>query len=182
MAENGDPTVLILTGPPGVGKSTTAEILAARSGRAAHLEADAFFRFIRSGYVEPWRSESHEQNQLVMRLVAQAAAGYAAADYFTIVDGIVIPRWFLAPLREALHEAGCGIAYAVLRAPLSVCEARAQGRERVPLAEPGVVEQLWRSFADLGELERNAIDLAGQGPEETADTVEQRLSGGLLAL
>lgn len=41
--------VLILTGPPGVGKSTTAAILCGRTERAVHLESDAFFRFISSG-------------------------------------------------------------------------------------------------------------------------------------
>lgn len=182
MPARADTPILILTGPPGVGKSTTAEILVARFSRAVHLESDAFFRFIRSGHVEPWRPESHEQNQVVMGLVAQAAVGYAAAGYFTVVDGIVVPKWFLAPLREAFREAGREAAYAVLRAPLAICAARARERERVPLAEPEVIEQLWRSFEDLGELGRNAIDLDGQGPEEVADLVERRLSEGLLAI
>ncbi len=182
MPAQADTPILVLTGPPGVGKSTTAEILAARFSRAVHLESDAFFRFIRSGHVEPWKPGSHEQNQLVMGLVAQAAAGYAEAGYFTVVDGIVIPKWFLAPLRDTFREAGRDVAYAVLRAPLATCTARARARERVPLAEPEVVEQLWRSFEDLGELERNAIDLDGQEPEETADLVAQRLAGGYLAI
>jgi predicted kinase len=145
--------VLIVTGPPGVGKTTTAGILAAGATPAVHLEADAFFRFIRSGYVEPWKLESHEQNQTVMQIVAGAAAGYAAAGYFTIIDGIVIPAWFLGPLRDALHRAGCSVAYAVLRAPLSICMERVQHREGEPLADPNVIEQLWQSFADLGSLE-----------------------------
>jgi len=182
MSAQGDASILVLTGPPGVGKSTTAEILAARSARAVHLESDAFFRFIRSGYVEPWRPESHEQNQLVMRLVAQAALGYATAGYFTIVDGIVIPKWFLEPLRKAFREASHRVAYAVLRAPLSVCTARVRDRERVPLAEPGVIEQLWQSFAELGELERHVIELDGQAPEEAADLISQRLAAGLLVI
>jgi predicted kinase len=181
-AGQGDSPILIVTGPPGVGKSTTAEILASRLPRAVHLESDAFFRFIRSGAVEPWKPESHEQNDLVMRLVAQAALGYAAAGYFTIVDGIVIPKWFLRPLRDAFHETGQQSAYAVLRAPLAVCSARARERERVPLAEPAVIEQLWQSFADLGELERHVIDLDGQSPEEAADLVTEHLAAGLLAL
>ncbi len=34
-----------------------------------HLESDSFFHFIRAGYVEPWRRESHEQNTTVMHIV-----------------------------------------------------------------------------------------------------------------
>jgi tRNA uridine 5-carbamoylmethylation protein Kti12 len=156
--------VLIVTGPPGVGKTTVADILAAGSDLAVHLESDAFFRFIRAGYVEPWKPESHGQNQVLMRIVGEAAAGYAEAGYFTVIDEIVIPGWFLEPLRDVLRGAGQEVAYAVLRAPLSVCIERARDRERDPLSKPEVIEQLWRSFADLGELERNAVDVDGKEP------------------
>ncbi len=166
--------ILILSGPPGVGKTTTAAILAERSPRAVHLEADHFFRFVRSGYIEPWKPESQEQNEAVMKIVAGAAAGYADAGYFTIIDGIVIPAWFLEPLRDALEEAGHPVAYAVLRAPLSVCTARAQTREGQFLADPDAIKQIWESFADLGDLERNALDLDHRSLEQAADTIAER--------
>jgi tRNA uridine 5-carbamoylmethylation protein Kti12 len=175
-----DTQVLILTGPPGAGKTATARVLAARSARAVHLESDLFFHFIRSGYVEPWKPESREQNEVVMRVVAGAAAAYAGAGYFTIVDGIVLPRFFFEPLRDALREAGHSVAYAVLRAPLGVCISRAGARDSQPLAEPGVVERLWHDFADLGGLGSHAVDLGDEGPEEAADLVADRLREGTL--
>jgi tRNA uridine 5-carbamoylmethylation protein Kti12 len=182
MSAGGKMPILIVTGPPGVDKTTVAGMFAERSARAVHLEADAFFRFIRSGYVEPWRPESHEQNSLVMRIVAAAAAGYAAAGYFTIVDGIVIPGWFLEPLRGALRGEGHRVAYAVLRAPLATCTARARSRGDDPLADPEVIERLWRDFADLGSLERNAVELGSRGPQEAAALLEQRLADGSLEI
>jgi len=142
--------VLILTGPPGSGKTTTARLLTAKFARAVHLESDSFFHFIASGYVKPWKPESHDQNVAVMRIVATAAAGYADAGYFTIIDGIISPRWFFAPLRDALQAAGHAVAYAILRPSVAVCASRAASRERYRLADATVIEQLWDDFAELG--------------------------------
>jgi predicted kinase len=174
--------VLILTGSPGAGKTTVAGILTRRSAAAVHLEADAFFRFIRSGQIEPWRPESHDQNVTVMRIVAEAAAAYAAAGYFTVVDGIVIPRRFLAPLRDVLEAAGLNVAYAVLTAPLSVCASRIETREGGPSMDTEAIGRIWSEFADLGEFERNAVDVTGIGPEEAADTIAQLLDEGHLTI
>ena len=178
MQSPDDKPVLILTGPPGAGKTTAARVLAERSERAVHIESDRFFQFIRSGFVEPWRPESAEQNEVVMRVVAGAAAAYASAGYFTIVDGIVLPRFFFEPLRDALREAGHEVAYAVLRAPLDVCLARAGSRDSQPLADPHVVERLWRDFADLGPLSAHAIDVDAEDPQAAADLLEARIRDG----
>lgn len=179
---SGDSPVLILTGPPGVGKTTAAAALVGRFPRAVHLESDRFFQFIRSDYVEPWRPESSEQNRVVMRIVAEAAARYAAAGYFTVIDGIVIPGWFLEPLRDVLREAGHEVALTVLRAPMEVCIERVQEREGEPSVEGAVLEQLWRSFADIGALEANVLALDGESAEEVSEMLARRLDEGRLLI
>lgn len=172
--------ILILTGAPGSGKTTVAQLLAARSRQAVHLEADRFFRFIRAGYVEPWKPESHQQNTTVMHIVADAAAAYADAGYFTIVDGIVRPGWFLEPLCDALHAAGHEVAYAVLRAPLAICASRARSRTSQPLSDASVLERLWQDFADLGPLETHVIDTATRPADATVAVLRERLQTNLL--
>src|SRR5690348_11975303 len=94
--------VVILTGPPGAGKSTVADILARQSEiPAVHLHTDDFYdRYIKSGFILPWLPESQKQNETVTRAIAAAASTYAEGGYFSIIDGIVGP-WFLAPFREA---------------------------------------------------------------------------------
>ena len=144
-----------------------------------HLPADWFFEFVQTGYVEPWRPESHQQNGVVMNAVGAAANVYAGDGYFTIVDGIVIPRWFLEPLRAGLQA---DAAYAVRRAPLEVCRERVAGRGGEPVGPPEVVEMLWREFADLGPLEPHAIDAGGSDPEAIADELGERLASGELFL
>jgi predicted kinase len=170
--------VLILTGPPGAGKTTTARLLTDQTPAAVHLEADTFFDFIRSGRIEPWKPESHEQNRVVMRIVGEAAAAYARAGYFTVIDGIVLPRWFLAPLRETLQKAGCEVSYVVLSASLQTCTARVQVRPDQPLSEPAAVASLHSQFGDLGDFEGHALDVEGLSATEIAGAVNRLLEEG----
>jgi adenylate kinase family enzyme len=173
--------ILILKGAPGSGKTTVARLLAERTNRAVHLESDCFFHFIVSGYVEPWKPESHRQNTAVMQIVGDVAVAYKRASYNTIIDGIIIPGWFFEPLRDSISASGFDAAYAVLRPPLAVAVERAAGRRSSRLSDAAVVEQLWNEFSDLGTLEHHAIEIPEhQTAEETAETVAKLLQAGAL--
>jgi MoxR-like ATPase len=92
--------ILILTGPPGAGKTTAARSLVVASGApAVHLHSDDFWHFIRKGAIPPYLPEAQKQNEVVMGVLAQAAEGYAKGGYFVVVDGIVGP-WFIHPFRR----------------------------------------------------------------------------------
>jgi hypothetical protein len=132
-----------------------------------------FFDFIVGGYVEPWRPESQQQNAAVMRIVAAAAAGYAQAGYFTIVDGIFIPAWFFEPPRDTLVACGNQV---VLRASLPICKTRCAGREKEPEADERVIEQLWSAFSDLGDLERHVLATDDAEPAEIRELIKRDLS------
>jgi adenylate kinase family enzyme len=70
--------ILILTGTPGSGKTTAANIIAQSSeSPKVHLHADDFWHFIKAGAIAPWQPEAHEQNATVMDVLAGAAARYA---------------------------------------------------------------------------------------------------------
>ena len=60
-------SLLVVTGPPGAGKSTVAALVADRLPRSVLVEGDAFFAFVRRDAIEPWLPESHAQNEIVDR-------------------------------------------------------------------------------------------------------------------
>jgi hypothetical protein len=166
----------------GIRQDDGRAVLADRADRAVHLDADRFFRFIRSGWIPPWVPEAHEQNQVVMGAVAHATATYASAGYFTIVDGIVLPGWFFEPLRDELRSRGSDVAYAVLRPTLDVAIRRSRERPDQPMSDPEVVRKIWKEFTDLGPLERHVIVDDGDPPEAIATVVAERLAAGDLAV
>jgi cytidylate kinase len=76
-------SLLVITGPPGAGKSTLARLVADTAGRSVLVEGDAFFAFLASGRVDPSLSGSHEQNTVVIKAAASAAGRFARGGYAT---------------------------------------------------------------------------------------------------
>jgi chloramphenicol 3-O-phosphotransferase len=121
-------SLLILTGPPGAGKSTIARLVAEGAARpAVHLHTDSFYVWIRTGFVPPYLPEAARQNDVVLGVIAEAACGYARGDYDVVLDGVVGP-WALSPFRDAAKRDGLDLYYVVLRPSLEVTLARGDAR------------------------------------------------------
>jgi adenylate kinase family enzyme len=177
-------SVLILTGPPGAGKSTISDILARESTRpSVHLHTDDFYdRYIKSGYVLPWLPEAQKQNETVTNIIAAAASAYAAGGYFTIIDGIVGP-WFLEPYRTAAREKNVLLDYVVLRpASADVAWKRVEARQTHGLKAEGPLRDIYRQFAALGEFEKHVFDSSVCTEDKTASQLRMAVGSGKFRL
>jgi cytidylate kinase len=162
--------LLIITGPPGSGKSTVSALVAKYFDRCALVRGDMFFGFVARGYIDPWLPESHEQNEVVTRATATAAGRFATGGYTTIFDGMVGP-WFLPTF---LEYSGLGsVHYAVLMPDLETCVARVRDREDHGFRDESVTRQMHESFATT-KIDARHVFTEGSDAASTASHVSRR--------
>lgn len=170
--------ILILSGPPGCGKTTAAQALAHRPGRpAVHLHADWFWGFVGTGRLLPVEPEAHALNRTVLSAVAAAAGAFAASGFLVVVDCAIGP-WMLDLFLGLDHP----LHYVVLRVPPDEAILRCSTRTSDALRDPDIIADLHRQFADLGPYGRHRLDVSGLGPHAMADAIDEALTSGQFRL
>ena len=117
--------LVLVTGPPGAGKSTVATLLATMRAPSVLVEGDVFFRFLCEGRIDPWLAESDAQNSVVADAAGSATGRFVRGGFWTVYDGVVgpwsLPRFMAAAGVQRLH-------YVVLLPDVETCVARVVSR------------------------------------------------------
>jgi cytidylate kinase len=169
--------LVVVTGPPGAGKSTVARVLADKFERSVLVAGDAFFAFLARGAIAPWLPAAHGQNEIVIRAAAAAAGRYVAGGYITVYDGVLGP-WFLADFAaEATLD---HLHYVILLPSEERCVERVANRSDHGFTDEDSTRHMHRQFARAEIDKRHVLaDLAGPA-EETAGEILKRVLDGVL--
>jgi predicted ABC-type ATPase len=165
--------VLIVTGPPGAGKSTVAAALVERRTPSVLVEGDRFFAFLEQGRIDPWLPESHEQNIVVGEAAASATACFAAGGFWTVYDGVVAPwslSMFASERIDRLH-------YAVLLPDVERCMERVTTRVGHGFSDMAATRHMHAQFADVDIPERHLFR-ADATVEQLSELIMGRVTSG----
>ena len=167
--------IIIITGSPGTGKTTTSAIVAKESNmeKSVHMHTD-FYHYLSKGAIPPHLPESSGQNLIVIEAFICAAKQYVRGGYDVIVDGIIGP-WFLEPWLNIVHE-GYEVHYSILRACKKETMQRAITRSKLDReTNIELVEAMWAQFSNLGLYEQNVIDTTGYSIQDTVSSIKKMI-------
>ena len=168
--------VVVVTGPPGSGKSAMADRLVNQFEPSALVAGDDFFAFLRSGAIAPWLTEAHAQNVAVIEAAA-AATGRLAQACNVVYDGVVGP-WLV---EEFLQAAGLTrLHYALLLPPLATCLERVRTRVGHGFQDLAAAEHMWWEMRRADVADAHVIPDHDMSPDEIAAKVARMVDAGTL--
>ncbi len=175
--------IVIITGSPGTGKTTTASIIAEKSDlkKSINLHTDDFYHYLAKGAVPPYLPEAEEQNLIVIEAFLESAKRFVRGGYDVIADGIIGP-WFLEPWIKTAKE-NYEVHYIILRADKKETLKRAVERKKLNReTNIQLVEIMWEQFNNLGIYETHTIDTTNLSVEETVSAIKEKINKKLCLL
>lgn len=167
--------LIIVTGPPGAGKSTVSRLVADSFGSSVLIPGDWFFGRWRSGAIDPWLPQALPQTSVAASAAAAAAGAFTRGDCHVIYDGFIPPRdlpgFAAAAGLSALH-------YAVILPSVTTCVNRVMSRAGHRFASADATRDMHREFTQATLEARHLLTETEIPPAAVATDILVRLADG----
>ncbi|MEK7499550.1 MAG: AAA family ATPase [Patescibacteria group bacterium] len=163
--------VIILSGPPGSGKSTVGEALALKFPQSASFSTDTIRQFIKGGNIAPWEvgEKAEKQMKLGDDIVQDIMKRYINSEYIVILDGIYGDE-DIEKYKNLFGE----VRGFLLLPSLDVLKERDSSREESKRV-PHRIEPLHEHFSSKQHQLFETIDNSNQTVAETVDSIWKKL-------
>jgi AAA domain-containing protein len=168
--------LIIVTGPPGAGKSSVSGLVADSFDSSVLIPGDWFFSLWHRGAISPWLPQALPQTSVAARAAAAAAGAFARADCRVVYDGFIPP----GDLAGFAAAAGLSVLhYAVILPPAATtCADRVASRTGHGFTSVDATRAMHRDFAQATLDARHLITDAGAAPEDVARQILDGLAAG----
>ena len=162
--------LIIVTGPPGAGKSTVSGLVADSFDSSVLIPSDWFFSLWHRGAIDPWLPQALPQTTVAADAAAAATGAFARADCQVVYDGFIPPG----------DLPGSVLHYAVILPPVTTCTDRVTSRAGRRFTSVDATRAMHRDFVQATLDARYLITDAEAAPKDVARQILDRLAAGSL--
>jgi len=160
--------IVVISGPPGVGKTAVIKQICLKLSKAAHISVDKLRKFIRAGYCSPdnWTKEVEQQYKLAHKNTIDLAKNFLKEDYLVLIDDVFQNKW-KNDFQNLLKN--YKVCFIFLLADLKTVLKRNELRKEY-MVEKGVVSRLYKKLSKENTKEQGWIIINNRNLniEETA--------------